>query len=97
MTDDPCQANPICPSVIPIIGEVTNPSPWLHLIGMVDVVIDAVGGTADICALFASLLVSISAAVVVACGVSKILEWCRESLVGLGSFPDVCSQTSTTS
>jgi len=37
------------------------------------------------------------AVVVVARGVSGILERCRGSLVGLGSFPDVRSQTSTTS
>jgi len=35
---------------------VTNPSAWIHLISTLDVIIDAVGGTADICTLSASLL-----------------------------------------
>jgi nucleoside-diphosphate-sugar epimerase len=41
---------------------VTDPTPWLHLVKTLDVVIDAVGGTADIRTLSASLLSSISTA-----------------------------------
>jgi len=41
---------------------VTNPSAWIHLIGTLDVIIDAVGGTADIRTLSAALLSSISTA-----------------------------------
>ena len=41
---------------------MTNPAPWLHLISTLDVIIDAVGGTADIRAISASLLSSISTA-----------------------------------
>lgn len=48
--------------IIPIVGEVTNPAPWLYLIGTLDVIIDAVGGTADIRSISASLLSSISTA-----------------------------------
>ena len=39
---------------------MTNPAPWLHLIGTLDVIIDAVGGTADICSISASILSSFS-------------------------------------
>lgn len=46
--------------IIPIVGEVTNPAPWMHHIDTLDVVIDAVGGTADISTLSAALLSSIS-------------------------------------
>jgi len=48
--------------IIPVVGEVTNPSAWIHLIGTLDVIIDAVGGTADIRTLSAALLSSISTA-----------------------------------
>jgi len=41
---------------------VDNPTTWLHLVGTLDVVIDAVGGTADIRSLSNFLLSSISAA-----------------------------------
>jgi nucleoside-diphosphate-sugar epimerase len=33
-----------CSLVIPVIGEVTNPATWIHLIATIDVVIDALGG-----------------------------------------------------
>ena len=48
--------------VIPVVGKVTAPTPWLDLIKTLDMVIDAVGGTADICTLSTSLLLSISPA-----------------------------------
>jgi len=48
--------------IIPVVGEVTDPSTWLPLVGTLDVIINAVGGTADIRTLSASLLSSISTA-----------------------------------
>lgn len=37
-----------CPPVIPIIGEVSKPETWVNIVRDLDVVIDAVGGSADI-------------------------------------------------
>jgi len=48
--------------ITPVVGEVNDPSAWLPLISTLDVIIDAVGGTADIRVLSASLLKTISTA-----------------------------------
>ncbi|KAF7979282.1 hypothetical protein HWV62_42980 [Athelia sp. TMB] len=48
--------------IIPIVGEVTSPETWVHHIATLDAIIDAVGGSADIRALSASLLAAVSAA-----------------------------------
>jgi len=46
--------------IIPVVGEANNPSQWIHLVSTLDVIIDAVGGTADIRSLSAALLSAVS-------------------------------------
>jgi nucleoside-diphosphate-sugar epimerase len=50
------------PTVIPVIGEAGEAKYWLHLVPTLDVVIDCVGGTADIRTLSKTLLEATSAA-----------------------------------
>jgi nucleoside-diphosphate-sugar epimerase len=45
-----------CAKVIPVVGELDNPEPWLQLIPTLDAVIDIIGGSADIRTLSKALL-----------------------------------------
>ena len=48
-------------SVIPIIGDASDPSPWISIVAEIDTVIDAVA-TADLKGIGASLLSAVSEA-----------------------------------
>ncbi|KIK51462.1 hypothetical protein GYMLUDRAFT_208616 [Collybiopsis luxurians FD-317 M1] len=46
--------------IIPIVGEISNPTPWVEIVKDLDIVIDAVGGTADVKMLSQSTLEAVS-------------------------------------
>ncbi|EKM60369.1 uncharacterized protein PHACADRAFT_179692 [Phanerochaete carnosa HHB-10118-sp] len=48
--------------IIPVVGQTSDPSTWLPLVASLDIIIDAVGGTADIRELSKSLLNTIASA-----------------------------------
>ncbi|KAF8815759.1 NAD(P)-binding protein [Phlegmacium glaucopus] len=48
--------------IIPIIGEIDKPAQWVHLVKDLDVVIDAVGGSADVKKLSTDNLMAVSQA-----------------------------------
>ncbi|KAH7925461.1 NAD(P)-binding protein [Leucogyrophana mollusca] len=48
--------------IIPIVGEPTNPQPWLNIVPTLDVVIEALGGSADLRTLSVALLKAVGEA-----------------------------------
>jgi nucleoside-diphosphate-sugar epimerase len=48
--------------VVPIVGDVAIPDAWINIVEDIDVVIDAIGGTADIVTLSQSILLAVTKA-----------------------------------